>query len=88
MGKQARRKRERCTTVEWQAVKQARQKWLGKTVQFDLGRGDGVQLGKVISISEGGDVAVECLPGFNARVLGLMMSLGYVDRALSLVDVE
>jgi hypothetical protein len=82
MGKQARWKRER------QAVKQARQKWAGKVVQFDLGQGDSVQLARVTSISDEGDVVVECLAGYDRRVPGLVMSLGYVDQVLTLVDAE
>ncbi len=88
MGKQARWKRERRLMPQWQAVRQARQKWLGKVVQFDLGQGDGVQLARVTSISDEGDVVVECLAGSDRRVPGLLMSLGYLDQVLTLVDAE
>jgi hypothetical protein len=72
---------------EWQTrVMQARQKWLGHTVAFDLGQGQGVQYGKVTSISSEGDVFVECFPVAGQRARALAMSLGYLDRTLTLVD--
>ena len=66
-------------------IARVRHKWLGKRVSFDLGDGQGVQYGKVVSISADGDVLVECgsAPGQSARALAL--SLGYLDRVLTLV---
>jgi hypothetical protein len=72
---------------QWQAiVRQARQKWLNRLVVFDLHQGEGMMRGKVVSISDEGDVFVACLPGYDQRVPGLVMSLGFLDRALTLVD--
>ncbi len=84
--KQRRGKGRREGCVQQVAIQQARRKWLGKTVQFDLHQGLGIQLGKVVSVSNGGDVVVECLPGYDGVVPSLMMSLGFVDQTLMLVD--
>ncbi len=72
---------------QWQAIiRQVRHKWLDQSVQFDLYQGDGVMVGKVTSISEEGDILVTCLPGSDRRVPGVMLSLGLLDRVLTLVD--
>jgi hypothetical protein len=67
-------------------VVRARQKWLERTVSFDLGQGQGVQYGKVTSISNEGDVLVECFPVAGQRARALAMSLGYLDLVLTLVE--
>jgi hypothetical protein len=66
-------------------IVQVRRKWLGKTVSFDLGCGQGVQYGEVVSISEEGDVFVECLGGPGQQARALALSVGYLDRMLMLV---
>ena len=66
-------------------IEQARRTWLHQVVRFDLGQGDGVQFGMVTDISDEGDVLVICLPGFDRRVAALTMSLGYVERVLTVV---
>ncbi len=72
---------------QWQAIiRQARQQWLDQSVRFDLHQGDGVMVGKVVSISDEGDVFIACLPGYGRRVPGVMLSLGLLDRVLTLVD--
>lgn len=85
MGKQAQRKQERRHLA--QAVAQARQVWLSRRVQFDLQRGQGVQYGRVESISDEGDVLVACLPGYDRPVAALAFTLGYL-HVLTLVDEE
>jgi hypothetical protein len=64
---------------------QVRRKWLGKAVSFDLGCGQGVQYGKVTSISDQGDVFVECSGGPGQQARALALSVGYLDRMLTLV---
>ena len=86
MNKKQRHGKVRAVNAHQESVQQARQKWLGKTVQFDLHRGLGVQLGEVTSISSDGTVVVECLAGYDAVVPALMMSLGFVEQTLTLVD--
>ena len=86
MGKQSRRKQERRHSSEWQAIKQARRTWLGQVVEFDIQRGDGVRRGKVTSISEDGDMVVECLPEYVQDVSGVALSLGLADSMLKLVQ--
>jgi len=81
MGRQARMKRERRlvqSTHIGQQVAQARRIWLGKRVQFDLQRGYGAQYGRVVSISDEGDVLVECLPGSDRPVAALAFTLSYL----------
>jgi hypothetical protein len=71
---------------QWQTIViQARRKWLNHTVSFDLGQGDGVQLGRVVDITDDGQVTITSLPGYDRRVPGLVMTLGFVDRVLTLV---
>jgi hypothetical protein len=85
--KQQRRQQGPASLNEWQVmIAQARQKWLGKTVQLSLQAGYGLVYGKVVSISNDGDVVVEALPGQVGPFAGAMMSLGYIDRMLTLVD--
>ena len=89
MGRQARMKRERrqgLLTELDQQVMQARQVWLGKRVRFDLGHGDGVQYGRVVFITDEGDVFVACEPG-SGSVAALAFTLGYL-HVLTLVDEE
>ena len=87
MGKQGKMKQQRRFVARVQVnMGQVRQKWLGKTVSFDLGRGEGVQLGRVVSISNEGDVIVESLPGYDAVVPGLALSIGFLDQVLTLVE--
>jgi hypothetical protein len=87
MKRQKRRAVERRQVAQWQTrVTQARQKWLGKKVRFDLNRGVGIQYGTVASISDMGDVVVTALPGYDERFPVVMMSLGYLDQKLTLVE--
>ena len=87
MGQQSRVKQQRrqAAVPLARAVEQARQTWLGKLVQFDLQRGYGVQYGRVIGISEDGDVLVVCLPGYDRPVAALAFTLGYL-HVLRLVE--
>ncbi len=89
MGRQARMKRERrqglLIGLEQQVI-QVRQVWLGKLVRFDLGRGEGVQYGRVVFITDEGDVFVACEPG-SGSVAALAFTLGYL-HVLALVDEE
>jgi len=80
MGRQARGKREqeRAEAQLAQAVAQARQTWLGKRVRFDLQQGYGVQYGRVIQISDDGDVIVVCLPGYDRPIAALAFTLGFL----------
>jgi len=73
--------------LSWQErVMLAREKWLNQMVAFDLGQGQGVQYGTVTSISDDGDVFVECSFVLGQRARALAMSLGYLDRTLTLVE--
>ena len=47
-------------------------------MQFDLQRGYGVQYGRVVEITDDGDVFVECLPGYDRPVAALAFTLGYL----------
>lgn len=72
---------------QWLAVvEQARQKWVGKLVRCDLGQGRGFWYGIVEDISEEGDVQVVAAPGYGQRVPVVVMSLGYMDQTLTLVN--
>ncbi len=87
MGKQGKMEQQRRFVARVQVnMEQVRQKWLGKMVSFDLGRGEGVQYGRVTSISSEGDVIVESLPGYDAVVPGLALSIGFLDQVLTLVE--
>lgn len=87
MGQQSRRKQQQrqVTTQLTTTVEQARKIWLGKLVQFDLQRGHGVQYGRVIEMSDNGDVFVACLPGSDRPVAALALTLGYLP-VLTLVE--
>lgn len=61
-------------------MKRACAQWVGKLVQFDAGRGDGIQRGRVMEITDEGLLCVECLPEYRGRVVGLMLTLDMVDR--------
>jgi hypothetical protein len=79
MGQEVRKKRHR------EHVAQARQVWLNKLVRFDVQQGAGVQYGRVVAISDEGDVLVECLPGYDRPIAALAFTLGYL-HVLTLVD--
>ncbi|MGH2479985.1 MAG: hypothetical protein ACRDHW_10055 [Ktedonobacteraceae bacterium] len=82
MGQAAKRKRERHEQERehQKQIQAARVQWFGKLVQFDAGRGDGVQSGRVIEVSSEGVLSVECLPEYRGRVAGLVLTLNMVDR--------
>ena len=86
MGQRSRVKQQRRqAAAQWAiVVEQARQTWLGKLVQFDLQRGYSVQYGRVIEVSDDGDVLVACLPGYDRPVAALAFTLGYL-HVLTLV---
>ena len=87
MGKKSKRVKQAGQETEWQAIiRQARQKWLGKRVLLSQEAGYGVVYGKVTSVSNGGDVVVEPLPNQPGRFVAAFMSVGYVDRMLTIVD--
>ncbi len=87
MGRQSRRKQQeyQAATQLTTAIEQARKIWLGKLVQFDLQRGYGVQYGRVIEMSDDGDVFVACLPAYDRPVAALAFTLGYL-HVLTLVE--
>jgi len=80
MGRQSRMKQQRrqASAQQISSVEQARRIWLNKLVQFDLQRGYGVQYGRVVEITDDGDVFVECLPGYDRPVAALAFTLGYL----------
>ncbi|GHO75599.1 hypothetical protein KSD_33700 [Ktedonobacter sp. SOSP1-85] len=83
MGKASQRRKE---AVRWrEIVHLLRQKWLGQSVFFDVGQGQGVQYGRVLSISDEGDFFIEVFSASGERVSLVAMSPGYVERLLSLV---
>lgn len=87
MGKRSKRAKQTGQETQWQAIiHQARQTWLGKTVRLSEQAGYGVVYGRVVSISNEGDVVVEPLPNQPGRFVGAFMSVGYVDRMLVLAD--
>ena len=65
-------------------ISQARQKWLHQVVVFDLGQGE--RRGRVVSISDAGDVVVTGLADQHTPLL--MMSLGFMDCVLRLAGEE
>jgi hypothetical protein len=75
--KQERRKQER---AHQQRIQAARVQWLGKLVQFDAGRGDGVQRGWVTDVSSEGVLSVECLSEHCGRIAGVVLTSNAVDR--------
>lgn len=86
MGRQSKRKQQRRVAAQClSSVEQARQTWLGKKVQFDLQRGYGIQYGRVVQITDDGDVFVECLPGYDRPVAALAFTLGYL-HVLTVVE--
>jgi hypothetical protein len=87
MGRQSKMKQQRRQALSQQvsSIEQTRQIWLDKLVQFDLQRGYGVQYGRVVEITDNGDVFVECLPGYDRPVAALAFTLGYL-HVLTLVE--
>ncbi len=93
MARKAKGKRGRCAVGkstqanEWLVSRgQVRQKWLGKLVAYEVSPGGGVLRGRVTSISDEGDVVVETLPAYAQRFPALFLSVGSMDRVLTLVD--
>jgi len=82
MGQAAKRKHERREQERehQKTILAARVRWLGELVQFDAGRGDGVQRGRVTDVSSEGVLSVEFLPEYRGRVAGLVLTLNMVDR--------
>jgi hypothetical protein len=87
MGRQSRMKQQRrqASSREVSIIEQARHIWLDTLVQFDLQRGYGVQYGRVVEITDDGDVFVECLHGYDRPVAALAFTLGYL-HVLTLVE--
>ncbi len=87
MGRQSRMKQHRrqASSQQVSTIEQARQVWLNKLVQFDLRRGYGAQYGRVVEITDDGDVFVECLPGYDRPVAALAFTLEYL-HVLTLVE--
>ena len=87
MGRQSRMKQQRrqASSQQVSTIEQARQIWFDKLVQFDLQRGYGVQCGRVMEISDDGDVLVAGLPGYDRPVAALAFTLGYL-HVLTLVE--
>jgi len=77
--------RRQASSQQVSTIEQAQQIWFDKLVQFDLHRGYGVQYGRVVEITDDGDVFVECLPGYDRPVAALAFTLGYL-HVLTLVE--